>query len=65
MPFQFERCEISDVVLITPKIFVDDRGYFMETHKESDWKAFGLPTNFTQDNQSFSKAGVLRGLHFS
>ena len=64
MPFEFERCEIPEVVLVKPKVFGDERGFFMETFKESDFKAFGLPTAYTQDNHSKSKAGVLRGLHY-
>lgn len=64
MPFEFERCEIPDVVLVKPKVFGDERGFFMESYKESDFKAFGLPTHYAQDNHSKSKAGVLRGLHY-
>lgn len=64
MPFEFEKTQIEDVVLVKPSVFGDDRGYFMETYKKSDWEVNGLPTDFTQDNQSFSSAGVLRGLHY-
>ena len=64
MPFEFERCEIPDIILIKPKIFGDERGFFMETFKKSDFEAFGLPTEYTQDNHSKSKANVLRGLHY-
>ena len=62
--FTFIETEIKDVVIIEPKKYGDNRGYFMETYKESDFKAAGLNYNFVQDNQSKSKAGVLRGLHF-
>ena len=55
---------IEGLAVITPTVHGDDRGYFMETYKESDFKAAGLNYNFVQDNQSKSKAGVLRGLHF-
>ncbi|WP_262909107.1 dTDP-4-dehydrorhamnose 3,5-epimerase [Allomuricauda sp. M10] len=57
--------KIPGCIIIEPKVFDDDRGYFMESfnHKElSD--ALGLDVNFVQDNQSCSKKGVLRGLHF-
>lgn len=47
-----------------PKVFGDNRGYFMETYNYNDFKAAGLDMVFVQDNQSRSKKGVLRGLHF-
>ena len=62
--FTFNETEIKDVYTIDVKKYGDNRGYFMETYKESDFKAAGLNYNFVQDNQSKSKAGVLRGLHF-
>ena len=55
---------IEGLCVITPAVHGDNRGYFMETYKEADFKAAGLDYNFVQDNQSKSKAGVLRGLHF-
>lgn len=64
------RTEIPDVVIIEPTIFSDDRGWFMESFNEKKFAdelcAIGLsgPGHFTQDNQSCSKKGVLRGLHF-
>lgn len=64
MPFSFRITKIPDVLLITPKSFSDNRGYFKETFKESDFKKFGVNCNFRQDNESFSKKGVLRGLHY-
>lgn len=63
MPFQFERQVITDIVLVKPKIFSDDRGFFMETYKYSDYVDAGLPP-FVQDNYSHSSYGVLRGLHY-
>ena len=54
---------INEVYIIEPKVFGDDRGYFMETYKESDFKAAGLDYKFVQDNQSKSSYGVIRGLH--
>ncbi len=60
----FEKTPISGVYVITPKVFGDDRGYFMETFSDQDFKNAGLNYTFVQDNQSSSKQGVLRGLHF-
>ncbi len=62
--FNFIETKIKDVYIIEPKKYGDNRGYFMETYKESDFKKAGLDYNFVQDNQSKSKKGVLRGLHF-
>lgn len=64
MPFEFKRLEIPEVILVEPKVFGDDRGFFAETFKASDFKANGIDVDFVQDNHSLSKAGVLRGLHF-
>lgn len=60
----FIKTEIKDVIIIEPKVFGDDRGYFMETYNKNEFLANGLNYDFVQDNQSKSKAGVLRGLHF-
>ncbi|MBR3204311.1 dTDP-4-dehydrorhamnose 3,5-epimerase [Candidatus Saccharibacteria bacterium] len=60
----FEKTPIKDVYIITPKVFGDDRGYFMETFSDKDFKKNGLDYTFVQDNQSSSRKGVLRGLHF-
>lgn len=62
--FIFNKTEIEDVYIIEPKVFGDNRGYFMETYNEQEFKNNGLDYNFVQDNQSKSKKGVLRGLHF-
>ncbi len=62
--FIFKKTSIPDVYIIEPKKIGDERGYFMETYKESSFKEAGLNYIFVQDNQSKSKAGVLRGLHF-
>jgi dTDP-4-dehydrorhamnose 3,5-epimerase len=64
MPFQFQRLEIPDLVLVTPRRFADDRGFFCETYKASAFAAFGIEAVFVQDNCSHSLRGVLRGLHF-
>ncbi len=62
--FTFIETSIKDVYIIESKKYGDNRGYFMETYKESDFKEAGLDYSFVQDNQSKSKKGVLRGLHF-
>lgn len=62
--FTFNETKIKDVYIIDVKTFGDNRGYFMETYKEYDFKEAGLDYNFVQDNQSSSRKGVLRGLHF-
>ena len=62
--FTFHETKIKGVYVIDVKTYGDNRGYFMETYKESDFKAAGLDYTFVQDNQSSSRKGVLRGLHF-
>ena len=62
--FNFIKTEIEGVYIIEPTAFGDNRGYFMETYNEADFKAAGLNYTFVQDNQSSSRRGVLRGLHF-
>lgn len=64
MPFTFARFEIPDLVLVTPKVFADGRGFFLESYKHSEFAANGIGPFFVQDNQSRSSGGVLRGLHF-
>ncbi len=59
-----ETCNIEGLKVITPTVFGDKRGYFMETYNYNDFKEAGIDLNFVQDNQSASKKGVLRGLHF-
>lgn len=55
---------IEDLVILEPQVFGDDRGYFMESFKKQWWKEYAPDTEFIQDNESKSKRGVLRGLHF-
>lgn len=62
--FIFTKTKIADVYVIEPTIFGDERGYFMETYSEREFAEQGLYYRFVQDNQSKSKKGVLRGLHF-
>lgn len=59
-----ETCEIEGLKVITPAVYGDERGYFMETYQYQDFKEAGIDYTFVQDNQSASKKGVLRGLHF-
>ena len=58
------ECPIKGLKVIEPTVFGDDRGYFMETYNFNDYKEAGIDMEFVQDNQSCSKKGVLRGLHF-
>ncbi len=64
MGFEFIKQEIPEVVLIKLKVFGDNRGFFMETYKKSEFYANGIEIEFNQDNHSKSTAHVLRGLHF-
>ena len=64
MAFEFKKCEIEGLYEIFPKIFGDNRGYFLETYSEKDFFDAGLKMKFVQDNQSKSVKYVLRGLHF-
>ena len=59
-----EKCDIEGVLIITPEVREDARGYFMETYQKKDFEAVGVNVEFVQDNQSASRKGVLRGLHF-
>ena len=62
--FKFIETGIEGLTIVEPTVFGDDRGYFMETYSEREFADAGLPTCFVQDNQSKSRQGVLRGLHF-
>lgn len=57
-------CEIEGLKVIEPRVFGDERGYFFESYNYNDFNEAGIPQVFVQDNQSASKRGVLRGLHF-
>ena len=59
-----ETCNIEGLKVITPKVFGDERGYFMETYNFNDFKEAGIDQVFVQDNQSSSTKGVLCGLHY-
>jgi dTDP-4-dehydrorhamnose 3,5-epimerase len=64
MEIKVESRHLQDVVVLVPDIFQDSRGFFMETFREDQFKAHGLPYHFVQDNHSRSAKGVVRGLHF-
>jgi dTDP-4-dehydrorhamnose 3,5-epimerase len=64
MPFNFERLEIPEIILIKPRVFADERGFFLETYKHTAFAKAGVPDTFVQVNHSQSAAGVLRGLHY-
>ena len=58
------RTEIPEVIILEPPVFADARGFFLETYNERRFATLGISELFVQDNQSYSKRGVLRGLHF-
>ena len=62
--FTFIKTDIAGVIIVEPKVFGDHRGYFMETYQAENFAEGGITAKFVQDNQSKSKKGVLRGLHF-
>jgi dTDP-4-dehydrorhamnose 3,5-epimerase len=64
MEIKIESRHLQDVAVLVPDIFQDSRGFFMETFREDQFKAHGLPYHFVQDNHSRSAKGVVRGLHF-
>lgn len=64
MNFKFSYTPIEGLVVIEPTVYGDDRGYFMECFRESDYAEAGIPTRFVQENESMSARAVLRGLHF-
>ena len=64
MPFEFKSTGIPDVVLVMPKVFKDERGFFLESYQKEQFESAGIAGQFIQDNHSRSGYGVLRGLHF-
>ncbi len=64
MPFDFRSTHLNGVLIIQPCMFKDDRGFFMESYRKSDFVKAGIVEEFVQDNHSFSSKGVLRGIHF-
>src|SRR3990172_4135601 len=61
---KFTSTEIPEVILIEPSIYVDERGFFMETFQAQTFAEYGVSAQFVQDNHSGSKKGILRGLHY-
>ncbi|MNQ77843.1 dTDP-4-dehydrorhamnose 3,5-epimerase [compost metagenome] len=59
-----EQTFIKDLVILTPDVFEDERGYFFEVYNKSKLSGLGIDIDFVQDNQSFSQKGTLRGLHY-
>ena len=65
MPYTFTETELPEVLILEPKVFGDDRGFFFESFNQRDFQqCTGLDVNFVQDNHSKSNQGVLRGLHY-
>jgi dTDP-4-dehydrorhamnose 3,5-epimerase len=64
MAFEILSSHLGDVVVLVSKSLEDNRGYFMETYREDQFRGLGLPGTFVQDNHSYSRKGVVRGLHF-
>jgi dTDP-4-dehydrorhamnose 3,5-epimerase len=64
MPLKIESRHLGEIAVLAPQVFEDERGYFMETFRADTFKDLGLPPSFVQENHSYSRKGVLRGLHF-
>src|SRR5260370_37685024 len=64
MPFTFLKTGLPGVIVIEPKLYGDERGFFLESYKQSDFAAAGVDVRFVQENHSRSSYGVLRGLHY-
>lgn len=61
---KIEETFIKDLVVVEPTVFGDERGYFFESYSKTKFEDLGITIDFVQDNQSFSKKGTLRGLHY-
>jgi dTDP-4-dehydrorhamnose 3,5-epimerase len=64
MAFEVKSRHLGEVVVLAGNAYEDTRGYFMETYREDQFRQLGLPGSFVQDNHSYSRKGVVRGLHF-
>ncbi len=64
MPFEFKETPLNGLKIVQPRVFTDERGFFLEAYKKSDFVKAGITEEFTQDNHSYSSKGVLRGIHF-
>lgn len=62
--FKFQKTRLDGAIIIEPQVYEDERGYFMETFNQALFRDHGLDITFVQDNESMSRRGVLRGLHF-
>ena len=62
--FTFTETRIRGLIIVEPRVFGDSRGYFLESYNRAEFEAAGLDMTFVQDNESRSRRGVLRGLHF-
>ncbi len=58
------KCDIEGLAILEPKVFGDSRGFFLELWSQPRFEAAGLPADFQQDNMSYSRRGILRGLHY-
>jgi dTDP-4-dehydrorhamnose 3,5-epimerase len=63
MPFTFEPTTLPGIIIVDPRVFPDERGFFMELYRRSAFAANGIDSFFVQENQSRSTRGTLRGLH--
>jgi dTDP-4-dehydrorhamnose 3,5-epimerase len=64
LALKIESRHLGEVVVLVPQVFEDERGYFMESFRADNFRDLGLPQSFVQENHSYSRKGVLRGLHF-
>src|SRR5258706_9507276 len=64
MPLKMESRHLAEIVVLAPQVFEDERGYFMEAFRADTYKDLGLPQGFVQENHSYSRKGVVRGLNF-
>jgi dTDP-4-dehydrorhamnose 3,5-epimerase len=64
VPFEFRPLDLPGVIVVEPRVYSDERGFFLETYRRSDFVAGGIADPFVQDNHSRSSRGVLRGLHY-
>jgi dTDP-4-dehydrorhamnose 3,5-epimerase len=64
MPLRIESRHLNEIVVLVPEVFTDERGFFMETFRADQFREIGIPTQYLQDNHTYSNKGVLRGLHF-
>jgi dTDP-4-dehydrorhamnose 3,5-epimerase len=64
MPVKIESRHLGEVIVLVPQVVEDERGYFLEAFRADNFRDLGLPQSFVQENHSYSRKGVLRGLHF-